>query len=101
MNEGADVNTKTIQGRTALMHAVRNENMICTQMLLKAGAKVRQYNVQGLKTFDFLKSPNVDIVISAGEDCMMAGGGSRIVGMKNLKDFLNEDLWVNVFDVHM
>ena len=47
INEGADVNSKTIQRHMALMHAVRNENMICTQMLLKAGAKVRQNNVQG------------------------------------------------------
>ena len=38
INEGADVNHKTIQGCSALMHAVRNEDMICTQMLLKAGA---------------------------------------------------------------
>ena len=36
---GADVNHKTIQGHTALMCAVRNEDMICTQMLLKAGVK--------------------------------------------------------------
>ena len=88
INEGADVNHKTIQGCTALMCAVRNEDMICMQMLLKAGAKVRQYDVQGLNTFDFLKSPSADIcniLYSAGEDCMMAGGASRIVGMENLK----------------
>ena len=78
----------------ALMHAVRNENMICMQMLLKAGAKVRQYNVQGFNTFDFLKSPNVNIcnlLYSAGEDCMTKGGDSRIVGMENPKDMLNEE----------
>ena len=45
INEGADVNHKTVQGCMALMRAVRNEDMICTQMLLKAGAKVRQYDV--------------------------------------------------------
>ena len=88
INEGADANHKTIQGCTALMHAVRNEDMICKQMLLKAGAKVRQYDVQGLNTFDFLKSPTADIcniLYSAGEDCMMAGGARRIVGVENLK----------------
>ena len=61
INEGVDVNYTTIQGCMALMHAVRNEDMIYTQMLLKAGAKVRQYDVQGLNTFDFLKSPSADI----------------------------------------
>ena len=94
INEGAHVNSKTVQGCTALMHAVRNENMICMQMLLKAGAKVRQYDVQGFNTFDFLKSPNVDIcnlLYSAREDCMTEGGDSKIVGVENPKDMLNEE----------
>ena len=94
INVGADVNLKTIQGCTALMRAVRNDEMICMQMLLKAGTKVRQYDVQGLNTFYFLKSPSADIcniLYSAGEDYMMAGGASRIVGMENPKIILDEE----------
>ena len=73
-------------------------------MLLKAGAKVRQYNVQGLNTSDFLKSPSADIcniLYSAGEDCIMAGGASRIVVVENPKNILSEKYSEPLFLMYM
>lgn len=52
-SEGANVNAKDENGKTALMYAVQNANFEAIEVLLKAGANTKRKDKSGKTAFDY------------------------------------------------